>query len=102
MLWFNLTKLPVGGTVGSGKLVIKPGARVILEPPAAGNLDYPVNLVFRIPGDEQVYPLCETKWHHDPRSRSVAFIIAEQGSRAPRVLVFLDYREPDPAKHAER
>lgn len=37
------------------------------------------------------------EWHHDPRSRSLAFIITNQGVRTPRVLVFPDYREP-PAK----
>ena len=96
-LWFNLSKNPVGGTLGTEKLMIQPGARVILDPPATGNRDYPVNLTFRIPGNERLYPLCETRWRHDPRSRSVAFIIAETGHRSPRVMVFPDYREP-PAK----
>ena len=96
LLWFNLTKNPVGGTVGSEKLVIQPGSRVTLDPPARGNQDYPVNLAFRMPGKDQLYPLCETKWRHDPRSRSLAFIITENGQRSPRVMVFPDYREPEP------
>jgi hypothetical protein len=98
MLWFNLTNKPVGGTVGSEQLVIQPNTRVTLKPPANGNEDYPVDLSFRIPGDERLYPLCETKWHHDPRSRSIAFIIAEQDIRSPRVLVFPDYRDAAPDK----
>jgi len=98
MLWFNLTNKPVGGTVGSEHLAIGPETRVTLKPPANGNEDYPVNLSFRIPGDERIYPLCETKWHHDPRSRSVVFIIAEPDNRTPRVWVFPDYREAPPAK----
>ena len=97
-LWFNLTKNPVGGILGSEKLVIQPNSRVILDPPATGNRDYPVNLTFRIPGNERLYPLCETRWRHDPRSRSVAFIIAENGHRSPRVMVFPDYREPPSEK----
>ena len=97
-LWFNLTKNPVGGTVGTGTLKIQPGAREILDAPATGNHDYPVKLYFRIPGNEHLYPLCETKWRHDPRSRCVAFIIAENGARAPRVMVFPDYREAPPTK----
>lgn len=94
MVWFNLTKNTIGGTVGSEKLVIKPNSRVTIDPPARSNSNYPVDLAFRIPGKEHLYPLCETKWRHDPRSRSVAFIIAKPGVRTPRVLVFPDYREP--------
>jgi hypothetical protein len=97
-LWFNLTKNPVGGTLGSEKLVIQPNSRVTLDAPTTGNRDYPVNLFFRIPGNERLYPLCATRWRHDPRSRSVAFIIAENGIRSPRVMVFPDYREPEQKK----
>lgn len=97
MLWFNLTGNTIGGTVGSEKLVIQPNARTILDPPARTNTNYPVNLAFRIPGKEHLYPLCETRWRHDPRSRSVAFVITKPGVRTPRVMVFPDYREP-PAK----
>ena len=98
MLWFNLTKTTVGGTVGTEKLVIQPNSRVILNPPASANQDFPVNLAFRMPGDEHLYPLCETNWRHDPRSRSVVFINAENGVRAPRVMVFPDFREPKSSK----
>ena len=97
-LWFNLTNTTVGGTVGSEKLVIQPNSRVILDQPSGINQDYPVNLTFRLPGDERLYPLCETKWRHDPRSRSVAFIIAEKGVRTPLVMVFPDFRATPAAK----
>ena len=98
MLWFNLTKNTVGGTVGSEKLVIQPNSRVILNSPATANKDFPVNLSFRMPGDEKLYPLCETKWRHDPRSRSVIFINADPAARSPRVMAFPDYREPKSLK----
>lgn len=97
-LWFNLTPNAVGGILGTEKLVVQPNSRVIIDPPATGNHDYPVNLTFRLPGNERLYPLCETKWRHDPRSRNVAFIIAENGHRSPRVMVFPDYREPKAEK----
>ena len=97
-LWFNLTQNVVGGTLGSQKLAIQPGARETLDAPTSGNKNYQVKLAFRIPGDEQIYPLCETQWLHDPRSRSVAFIITENGARSPRVMVFPDFREPKPEK----
>ena len=97
-LWFNLTSNPVGGTVGTETLKIQPGTRATLNAPATGNQDYPVKLYFRIPGNEHLYPLCETKWRHDPRSRNVAFIIAENGARSPRVMVFPDFREAPSAK----
>jgi hypothetical protein len=101
-LWFNLTKNPVGGTLGSETLKIESEARVILDAPTTGSGDYPVNLFFRIPGNEHLYPLCETKWRHDPRSRSVAFIITENGRRSPRVMVFSDFREAPSGKTRER
>jgi hypothetical protein len=93
MLWYNLTQVTVGGTVGNRKLLVKPMSHRKLPPPASGNTDYPVNLSFLLPENKTPYPLCETKWRHDPRSRSLAFIIANEGSRAPRVLVFPDFRE---------
>jgi len=99
MLWYNLTDLTVGGTVGSRKLVIAPLSSKTLEPPASGNTDYPVDLAFRIAGKEANYPLCETKWRHDPRSRSLAFIIANEGYRSPRILVFPDFREQEQRKN---
>jgi hypothetical protein len=93
MLWFNLTANHIGGTVGRQKMVLGPQSRSVVEAPAAQSEGYPVNLGYRRPGNEALYPLCETKWHHDPRSRSLVFVIAEQGVRTPRVLAFPDYRE---------
>ena len=85
----------MAGSVGSEKLVIKPASRLTLDPPARGNKDYRVNLFFRFPDSELVHPLCETQWRHDPRSRTVAFIINEPGARAPRIRVFPDYRSKE-------
>lgn len=93
MLWFNLSDKRVGGTVGSEKLVIGPGKRALLDAPARGGKDYPVDIGYQLPGNPQVYPLCETKWRHDPASRSAAFIIPPKRGRTPRILVFPDYRE---------
>lgn len=96
MLWFNLTNNSVGGQVGDVQLAMAANSRKIIEPPAAGNDDYNVNLSYRMPGNERLYPLCETKWQHDTRSRTVVFVVAQQGTRTPRVLGFPDYREPAP------
>jgi hypothetical protein len=101
-LWFNLTKNPVGGTLGSEKLAIQPESRAILDAPTTGSGDYPVKLFYRIPGDERLYPLCQTKWRHDPRRRSVAFIVTEPGRRSPRVMVFSDFRDVPTGKNRER
>ena len=95
MMWFNLTENAVGGKVGSESLALKPKSRFTMDPPARKNENYPVDLSFRIPGKEHLYPLCETQWLHDPRSRSLAFVIAKEGVRTPRVLVFPDYREDE-------
>ncbi len=88
----------MAGSVGSEKLVIKPASRLTLDPPARGNKDYRVNLFFRFPDSELNHPLCETQWRHDPRSRTVAFIINEPGARGPRIRVFPDYRSKEKSK----
>lgn len=96
MLWFNLTPNRVGGQVGSRQLAMEPNSRTILEAPAAASEDYPVNLTFRQPGNDRLYPLCETKWLFDPASRTVFFIISQQGNRTPRILGFPDHRAAPP------
>lgn len=93
MLWFNLTPNMVGGKVGSENLAMMPNSRVILKSPASGTEDYPVNLTYKMPDNDRLYPLCETKWVNDPRTRSILFVIAQTGSRTPRVVGFPDYRE---------
>ncbi len=93
MLWFNLTPNNIGGRVGSENLAMSPNSRTILSAPASANEDYLVNLSFRMPNNDRLYPLCETKWLHDPRSRTVLFVVAQEGVRTPRVLGFPDYRE---------
>jgi len=98
MLWFNLTKNKVGGIVGTRKLVIEPNARLILDAPASGLEEYHVNIHFVEPGKERAEPLCETNWFHDPRSRSVLFIMQPEGSMIPRIQGFPDFRSAVPAK----
>jgi len=95
MLWFNLTPNSVGGQVGTEQLAMAANSKMIMNAPASRNEDYNVNLSFRIPGNEVLYPLCETKWRHDTRSRSVLFVIPQAGSRSPKVLGFPDFREPE-------
>lgn len=92
MLWYNLTDNKVGGIVGSRKLLVEPNSRLILDPPANGLEDYRVNLHFLPPGKIRPEPLCETNWSHDPRSRSVFFILKPAGSLIPRILGFPDFR----------
>jgi hypothetical protein len=93
MLWYNLTAHEVGGQVGKQKLAMKSRSKLILDAPADKGGDYNVNLSFRIAGKGALYPLCETRWVHDPGNRTVLFIMNEPGSRAPRVLGFPDHRE---------
>lgn len=96
MLWFNLTQNKVGGIVGTRKLVINPNSRQILDAPASRLEEYHVNIHFVAPGKERPEPLCETNWSHDPRSRSVLFILQPQGSNIPRIQGFPDFRDADP------
>lgn len=95
MLWFNLTPNSVGGQVGREQLAMAANSRTILNAPASASEDYKVNLSFRVPGSDVLYPLCETTWSFDPRARMVQFIVVQETSRAPRILGFPDYREPD-------
>lgn len=96
MMWFNLTPHDIGGTLGDHKLAIHGGSRIVLGPPVSEAGSYPVDLSFRITGNDQVYPLCETKWRHDPAARTLWFIFIEPGTRTPRILGFPDHREPAP------
>jgi hypothetical protein len=93
MMWFNLTGNSIGGQLGTEKLAMAANSRTIVNAPASGNEDYNVNLSFHLPGDERLYPLCETKWRHNPRARSVFFVITQQDSRIPRIVGFPDSRE---------
>lgn len=92
MLWYNLTVSTVGGTVGSRKLLSKPNSRLILDAPATGLENYPVNIDFRPPGGQRTEPLCETTWTHDPRSRNVFFILQPPGFLIPRIIGIPDFR----------
>jgi hypothetical protein len=98
MLWFNLTQNKVGGTVGKRKLAINPNSRLILDEPASRSEEYHVNIRFVAPGKDYPVPLCETNWNHDPRSRSVLFILQPTGSVVPRIQGFPDFRDADPEK----
>jgi hypothetical protein len=92
-LWFNLTPLTVGGKLGSEAIILKPSSRAVTGAPRIDAGDYPVSLAYRMEGKEHNYPICETRWTHDPRSRNLGFVIARQGTRTPRVFVFPDFRE---------
>jgi len=98
MLWFNLTQNKVGGIVGKRKLAINPNSRLILDEPASRSEEYHVNIRFVAPGMERPEPLCETNWNHDPRSRSVLFILQPTGSDVPRIQGFPDFRDAVPEK----
>ena len=93
MLWFNLTPHRIVGTVGERTLKLAPMSRMVLEAPAKQNGDYPVSIGYFAPGQKMREPLCETRWLHDPRSRSVMFVMQEAGVIAPRIIGMPDFRE---------
>lgn len=97
MLWFNLTANRVGGRVGGRELDLSANSRTITDSPAARSEDYLVNIAYRMPGNERLYPLCETKWRHDPLARTVLFILPQQGNRTPRILGIPDRRDEEQA-----
>jgi hypothetical protein len=93
MLWFNLTNHRIGGSIGNQSLTLAPMSRVVLAAPAAQAGDYPVSVHYFAAGQKQQEPLCETRWIHDPRSRSVLFVMQEAGAIAPRIIGIPDFRE---------
>ena len=93
MIWFNLTANTVNGKVGTQELSLGSNARVVVELPTTTGGDYPVNLTFRLPGNEMDYPLCETKWTHDGLPGTLFILVMESGDRTPRVVAFPDLRE---------
>ena len=95
MLWFNLTDKRVGGKVGSEKIDLQPLSRQRVREPRRGGGDYPVELYFLIKGDAHSHPLCETRWRHDPRSRSLVFVARNGNRRAPRIYSVSDFRMPE-------
>lgn len=95
LLWFNLSQAKVAGKLGKEQLALKPRARQISKAPANGAEQYPVKLFYQLPGDKNVWPLCETEWLHNPQGRIVMFIIPEAGSRAPRIMGFPDFRQEE-------
>ncbi len=100
-LWFNLTQYAVGGKLGSENIVIKPLSRAVMDAPRNDEGDFPVSLGYRMEGKDNLYPICETRWTHDPRSRNLGFVLAREGSRSPRVFVFPDFREEKGKKSGE-
>lgn len=93
LLWFNLTANRIGGKLGSEKLALEPNSKAISPAPAKGSEDYPVDIYYQLPGKDEVWPLCETKWLHNPSARIVMFVLPEAGSRVPRIMSFTDFRE---------
>ena len=94
MLWFNLTQKTIAGQVGTEKVVLKPSSRTVVKAPANVKEDHAVDLYFRLPDDDFVYPLCKTRWRHDPQVRKLVFIFEEGKHRSPRIQAFTDYRMP--------
>ncbi len=93
MLWFNLSPKVIGGSVGSRKLAMKPNSRTFLDPPAPGAEPYPVTLSYQLPEDPRFYPICQTQWIHDPRSRMVVFVLGNADRSTPQVIGFNDFRD---------
>lgn len=95
MMWYNLTGNRIGGMLGTQKLDVAANSRSILEPPTKDAEDFPVQLFYALPGDPKPYPICRTKWMHDPRSRMLMFVYGGTNGTAPQVVGFKDFRVPE-------
>lgn len=95
MLWFNLTPHLIGGVVGERKLLLKPMSQSILKSPTTKIGDYPIKIGYQISGSERAYPITETKWIHDPKARSVVFVVSRGGNGLPAIMSFPDFRQQE-------
>lgn len=69
-----------------------------MDAPADDADSYPVILLHLIKGKEEVFPICETRWMHDPKTRQLVFVYKETGRRLPRIMGISDFRPPPPRK----
>jgi hypothetical protein len=92
MLWFNLTENQVAGKLGTRTFRLQANSRAIVDAPADGPEDYPVLIQFLPPGKQVPEPLCETRWIHDPNSRSMFFVIKPDAGLVPRIIGVPDFR----------
>lgn len=92
MLWFNLTDKRIGGKLGKERLDLASNSRQVSKAPAREAESYPVELYYQLPSDKRPWPLCETRWQHNPEGRTVLFVIQESGSRVPRIMGVPDFR----------
>lgn len=94
MMWYNLSPFAVGGMLGTQKLSMKGQSRALVEAPASGHAQYDVSLSYVVPDETIFRPICETKWIHDPNSRTLIFVSGGGNKKVPRLESFTDYREP--------
>lgn len=94
MMWYNLTANPVGGKLGSQTLALKGQSRAITDAPTSGKEPYDVSLSYTLPNDKRLYPVCETKWVHDPDTRTVVFLFGGANGGVVDLIGFKDFRAP--------
>lgn len=91
-LWFNLTENQIAGKLGSERFTLAPLGRETTDAPIAEAGQFKVTVYYKQPESEHANPVVNTYWRHDPRSKSVGFIIPQTGRRTPRIMVFRDFR----------
>ena len=95
MLWLNLTPHEIGGILGTQRLKMTANSRTVVDPPASRQEAFDVKISYRIKGETDFWPICETKWQHVPQIRSIVFVIGgKSAAHAPRIRRFTDFRPP--------
>ncbi len=67
--FFNVSPVPVGGTLGSRKFLAERGKPVFAKPPRQADLPY-YQVSFFYKRGKETRPLADTRWPYDERSRS--------------------------------
>lgn len=103
-LRYNLKDLTMGGNMASEKIFIDAPSKTIMGALAKSGGDFSVRLGYWGMGNQNCYPICETRWDQDHHYRCWGFLFKRGNSRTLRFQVFpyfknqpeAEYRTPIP------
>ena len=91
MLWINLSKHTVKGTLGDQPIFLPVGSSVLGEAPLPASGYYKASFTYQPEPGSEFVPMMEKSWWHDSKSSGLAFIV-DSGGRLPRIFTFRDHR----------
>lgn len=101
MLWINLSKHSVKGTLGKSTLNVSRLRAAIVKMQIGRDLNFVMDLKYLAPNATKYYPLYKGKVMHNPRARRIMFIYDDSKRPTPRWKGYADYRTPETRLPAE-